>query len=185
MKSFYEFRVESVIVENETINEGLFDKIFSAFGKVTNLFKSPDTLRKSVETAVTSAGDKANKLVPKMVKPNETSMVVMGDGKNSALDFTISFTKLADLSDGSGIFQITGSTSPEMLKALIGSEKNEDLAKNTVLAMISSVGLEKGKPATMKIFKNMLPGGKDYVTKSLVMGTTNSLEVEKVMAKIK
>jgi len=183
MKTFYEYRVQEVLQENESLNEGIFDKLFSAFSRIGNFFKSPDTLKKSVETAVTNAGDKSKKFIPKTVKNNETVMVMMGDGKDSALDFTISFTKLADMADGSGLFQISGSTSPAMLKALIGTEKNEDLAKNVVLAIVGVNGMEKGKPVTMKIFKNMLPGGKDYVTKTLMMGYSTSVEVEKVMKK--
>jgi hypothetical protein len=185
MKTFYEFRVSEFIVESEELNEGFFDKIFSVFGKLGALFKNPDALRKSVETAVTSAGDKSDKFIPKTVKAGETVMIMMGDGKNSAMDFAFSFTKLADLQDGSGIFQLSGSSNPVMLKALVGTDKVEELSKNPVLAMVAPTGMEKGKPVTMKLFKNMLPGGKDYVTKTLMMGATTATEVEKVMAKNK
>lgn len=183
MKTFYEFRVSDFIIEREELNEGFFDKLFSAFSRIGNLFKDNDSLRKSVETAVTTAGDEAKKFIPKSAKAGETVMIMMGDGKNSAMDFAISFTKLADLQDGSGIFQISGSSNPVMLKALVGTDKVQELSKNPVLAMVDSTGMEKGKPVTMKLFKNMLPGGKDYVTKTLMMGATTATEVEKVMAK--
>jgi hypothetical protein len=112
-------------------------------------------------------------------------MVVMGDGKNSALDFNIAFTKVADLPDGSGLFQIAGTTSKEMLQALVKSDKIEELAKNSVMAMIAPAGFEKGKIATMKLLKNVLPAGKDYVTKALVQGTVPKTEVDKTLLKIK
>jgi hypothetical protein len=110
--------------------------------------------------------------------------VIMGDGKNSATDFSIGFSKLADLPDGSGLFQITGTTSPEMLKALTGTDKNEDLTKENVMALISPNGFEKGKVATMRLLKNITPG-KDYVTKSLVLGAVPVLDVEKKLTNLK
>jgi hypothetical protein len=93
-------------------------------------------------------------------------------------------TKLADLPDGSGLFQITGSSSPQMIKALSGSDKIEELAKNSVMAMISPMGLEKGKVATMKLLKNILPGGKDYITKTFVQGVVPMTAVEANMKKV-
>jgi endonuclease III-like uncharacterized protein len=92
---------------------------------------------------------------------------------------------MADLPDGSGIFQISGTTSPEMLKALAGSDKIEDLSKNSVMAIIAPAGFEKGKPATMRLLKNIVPGGKDYVTKSVMVGAVSEIEVEKTLAKVK
>lgn len=183
-KSFHAFNERESITFEEPVNEGLFDKLASMFSKVTSYFKEPDKLKKGVDATLTQEGDKAKKFIPKAVKANETYMVVMGDGKNSAADFSIAFTKLADLPDGSGLFQISGTTSTEMLKALTGTENVEDLAKNNVMAMISANGFEKGKVATMRLLKNITPG-KDYVTKSLVQGAVSGLAVEKTMTKIK
>lgn len=112
-------------------------------------------------------------------------MVVLGNGKEAATDFSIAFTKLADMADGSGLFQITGTTSPEMLKALVGTDKVEDLALNSVMALVSSTSFTTGKPATIKLIKNMLPGGKDYLTKALFMGAVPELEISKKLTTIK
>ena len=167
------------------VNEGLFDKLGSMFSKFTDLFKKPEDLNKSIQAAVTEAGDKAKKFFPKPVKINDTIMITMSDGKDNTLDFSIAFTKLCDLPDGSGLFQITGTTSPTMLKALTGSDKEGDLTKNTVMAMISSQGFQKGEPATMKILKNVFPNGQDYITKSLFTGAVPDSDVEKILAKSK
>jgi len=174
----------NVFTLGKTINESLFDKLTSMFTKLGNLFKDPGKIEKAVEATVIEAGDKAKKLIPKDIKPNETVMVVMGDGKNSDNDFSTAFTKLAELPDGSSLFQISGTSSPEMLKALAGSDKQEDLSEKSVMAIISNNGLEKGRPATMKLLKNVIPDGKDYVTNSLVMGAVPEVEVQKTLSKI-
>ena len=191
LKTFENFQVkdiqpvnEALLVTGEAVNEGLFDKLSSMFSKFIPLFKDKEKLKKATTTAVTEAGPKALKLIPKVYKPNESIMLVLGDGKNSALDFNISMTKLADLPDGSGLFQITGSSSPEMIKALAGSDKIEELSKNSVMAMIAPNGLEKGKVATMKLLKNILPGGKDYITKTLVQGVVPMVAIEATMKKV-
>ena len=62
-----------------------------------------------------------------------------------------------------------------MLKGLVGTTNMIDLAKNNVMAIIAPSGFEKGKLATMRILKNVMPGGKDYVTKSLVVATVITL----------
>jgi hypothetical protein len=169
----------------EAINEGLFDKLKTLYSKITNLFKDKEKLTKAVQATVTDAGDKAKTFSPKQVKVGATTMVVLGDGKASATDFSIAFTKLADMADGSGLFQITGTTSPEMLKALTGTDKEEDLALNSIMALVSATSFIKGKPATIKLLKNMLPGGKDYLTKALFMGAVPGLEIEKKLTTIK
>ena len=187
-KAFESFNAEPeypLLEMGSPVNEGLFDKLGSMFSKLTELFKNPEKLIKSVQASVTEAGDKAKKFLPKPVKINDTVLITMGDGKNSALDFSIAFTKICDLPDGSGLFQITGTTSPTMLKALAGSNKEEDLTKNTVMAMISPQGFQKGEPATMKLLKNVLPNGQDYITKSLFTGAVPDADVEKMLVKVK
>jgi hypothetical protein len=191
LKTFENFEVKDIQPINETllesgeaVNEGLFDKLTSMFSKFIPLFKDAEKLKKATTTTITQAGPKALKLIPKAYKPNESIMLVLGDGKNSALDFNISMTKLADLPDGSGLFQITGASSPQMIKALAGTDKIEDLSKNSVMAMISPMGLEKGKIATMKLLKNILPGGKDYVTKTFVQGVVPMIAVEANIKKV-
>lgn len=186
VKKFETFNEEtSYSSMGEPVNEKLFDKLKTVYSKITGLFKDKEKLTKAVQATVTDAGDKAKTFTPKQVKVGATTMVVLGDGKTAATDFSIAFTKLADMSDGSGLFQITGTTSPEMLKALVGTDKEEDLALNSVMALVSSASFAKGKPATIKLIKNMLPGGKDYLTKSLFMGAVPESEIEKTLAKVK
>jgi hypothetical protein len=192
LKTFEEYHIVNVIPmqessqeDGDTLNEGLFDKLTAMFSKFTTLFKDKEKLKKATTTAMTEAGPKAAKFIPKATKPNESVMLVLGDGKNSALDFNVALTKLADLPDGSSLFQVSGSSSPEMIKALAGSDKVEDLAKNSVMAMVAANGFEKGRPATMKLVKNIIPGGKDYVTKMLVQGVVPSLAVETTIKKMK
>ena len=163
---------------SEDLNEGLFDKLGSMFSKIANLFKDPAKFDKGVESTMDQLGDKAKKFVPKQAKAGESFIVQMGDPKKPETKYSMSLTKLADLPDGSGLFSITGTTSKEMLKSLAGSEKIEDLSKNSVMAMISANGLEKGKMATMKLLKNVIPGGKDYITKVPVIGAVPSKDVE-------
>jgi hypothetical protein len=170
---------------NDPMNEGLFDKLSGMFSKITGLFKDPAKMEKSVESTMDQLGDKTKKFSPKQAKASESYIVQMGDAKKPETKYTMSLTKLADLPDGSGLFQITGTTSKEMLKSLAGSEKIEDLAKNNVMAMISSAGFEKGKMATMRLVKNVIPGGKDYVTKVPVLGIVPGKDVEMNAAKIK
>lgn len=170
--------------EPNELNEGLFDKLAGMFSKITNLFKDPAKLDKGIESTMDQLGEgKTKKFIPKQAKASESFIVQMGDAKKPETKYSMSLTKLADLPDGSGLFQITGTTSKEMLKSLAGTDKIEDLAKNNVMAMISANGLEKGKMATMKLLKSVIPGGKDYVTKVPVMGIVPGKDVEMNIAK--
>jgi hypothetical protein len=170
----------------DAVNEGLFDKLTSMFSKITGLFKDPAKLDKGIESTMQQLGEgKTKKFIPKQAKASESFIIQMGDPKKPETKYSMSLTKLADLPDGSGLFQITGTTSKEMLKALTGSEKIEDLAKNNVMTMISANGIEKGKTATMKLLKNVIPGGKDYITKVPVIGTVPGKDVETNIAKVK
>ena len=185
VKNFESFSTpDSLDSMGTPVNEGAFDKLMSMFSRITNLFKDKEKLTKSVESTMTQAGDKAKIFSPKSIKNGDTTMVVLGDGKTSATDFSVAFTKLADMPDGSGLFQISGTTSEEMLKALTGTGKEEDLSKNSVMAILSGTSFVKGKPAVMKLVKNMIPGGKDYLTKTVFVGAVSDVEVEKTLAKV-
>jgi hypothetical protein len=164
----------------DNVNEGLFDKLFSWMGKIGQMFAKPEAVQKSVESTITTAALASPKaLIPKSIAIKETYFVMMGDGKNAATNFSLSLTKMSDLPDGNGLFQITGTTNPEMLKALTGSIKVEDLVKNTVMAIVTPASFLKGKPITIKILKNIMPQGKDYVSKFLVTGIAPGTAVEK------
>lgn len=186
VKNFESFNKPSSLDSMGTsVNEGMFDKLTSLFSRITNLFVDKEKLTKSVEATMTEAGDKAKIFSPKAIKNGDTTMVVLGDGKAASTDFSVAFTKLADMPDGSGLFQISGTTSDEMLKALTGTGVEEDLSKNSVMAILSGTSFVKGKPATMKLIKNMIPGGKDYLTKMVFVGAVSDAEVEKTLSKVK
>jgi len=178
MITFEEFKTNRV-------DEGLFDKLTGMFSKISNMFKDPQKMQSSVDATIDQLGEKTKKFTPKQAKMNESFIVQMGDPAKPETKFNMALTKLADLTDGSGLFQITGTTSKEMMKSLVNSENVEDLAKNSVMAMIAPNGLEKGKPATMKLLKNIIPGGKDYITQTMVSGIVPSTAVEANAAKIK
>ena len=181
MKTFNEFKNGQ-----EELSEGVFTKLASLFTKMGTLFANPAKLEKSVETTADQLGEaKTKKFIPKQGKPNESFIVQMGDPKKPETKYTMSLTKMADLPDGSGIFQISGSTSKEMLKVLTGGDKQEGLAKNNVMAILPANGLEKGKFATMRILKNVIPGDKDYVTKVPVISIVPGAQVEMNAAKDK
>lgn len=180
VKKFESFEYESdplYEMGDETVNEaGLFDLLKGLFTKIWNLFKDPAKLKVSLDKAIEDAGTRSENLVPKDIKNNETVIVAMMDPASPDSTFSLSLTKLGMLSDGSGIFQVSGSDSPVLIKALAGSEKMEDLAKKSVMAVVK--GAEKGKPLSMKLLRNILPNGKDYVTKTVVKGTVPSASVK-------
>ena len=170
----------------EEINEGFFDKLFSFFSSIFQMFKNPQNIQKSVEAVITDEGKNTpQNFIPKSIAIKETYFLMLGDGKNKNTDFVVSITKLANLPDDSGLFQISGTTNPNMLKALTGTNVMEDLSKNNVYALISDKSLLKGKPMTIKILKNILPGGKDYVSKFMLSGIAPGMEVEKIYNKNK
>ncbi len=186
------YRIENVSeVENfdtehfYAVDEGFLSWFTSMFKKIGAWFLKPDKLQKSVEATVTDMGDNFKHYYPKTSKPNETIYVLMGDGKDKGNNFTMALTKMASLPDDSGLFQITGTTSISMLKSLVNSDKNGLLTKNSVMAMIPKEGMEKGKPTTMKILKNIIPNGLNYTTKSFVMGVASGVNVDKKMSLLK
>ena len=183
MKHFKEFDE----FYEESLNEaGVFDRSFSWLNKVGDMFKNPSTIQKSVEATITDAGNaSAKNLIPNSVALKETYFIMMGDGKDPKTNFNMSLTKLAELNDGMGLFQITGTTNPDMLKALTGTNNILDLNKNSVMAIVSKESFVKGKPITVKILKNIMPGGKDYISKFLVTGIAPGMDVQKTYDKNK
>lgn len=188
LKTFEQFHEpvhnESLLEMGQAVNEGLLDRLFAYVRKVLNLFKDPDRLKKSLNASIVDEGDRAKKFLPKSIKINETYVMNMGEEETDEKDFSIAFTKLANLPDSSSLFQISGTSSVDMLKALVGSDKGEDLTKNSIMAIISSTGFEDGKAATMRLLKNILPGGKDYVTSSLFKGAVPIAMVEKTLTSL-
>ncbi|MCK9293360.1 hypothetical protein M0P25_04755 [archaeon] len=176
MKTYYEFK-------DDLLNEGFLGDLFGKFMKhIAGLFQNSELLNKALQNVLNTQGTKSlTVLDPKSVKNESTFFVKMGVDGDESKDFSISLTKLADLSGGAGLFQITGTTSPEMLKALVGTNNVDDLQKNSVMAIISNKSFIKGKKAVMKIVKNMIPDGKDYTTATNVLGITSGDSVETEM----
>lgn len=180
MKSFCEFKGRDVLM-----NESVFSRLKGMFSKVTALFKDTNKLEKSITSTMEQLGDgKTSKFDPKQAKINDSFIVQMGDVSKPDTKYSMSLTKLAELPDGSSLFQITGTTSQEMLKSLANSDKVEDLVNNSAMVIMTTGGLEKGKTATLKLLKNVIPGGKDYVTEVPVMGTVPFKDVETNASKI-
>jgi hypothetical protein len=168
------------------MNEGVFDKLATMFPNVKNLFMNHSQLQTSIDNTMETMGEsKTSKFIPKQVRVNDTFLIQMADSNDENVKFSIAFIKLADFPDGSGLFQIAGTTSLEMLKALVNSENIDDLTKNNVMAIIPQGGFTKGKPATMRLLKNIIPNGKDYVTKTKFNGAVPSAPVELNISKMK
>ena len=178
-QTFNEFKEES-------INEGLFDKLLSWMNSIANLFNNPETVQQSVQAAITDAGDASPKAFdPKAAAQKSTYFIMMGDSKDANTNFSISLTKLADLPDGSGLFQFTGTTNTQMLKDLTGTGKITDLMTNDIMAIISPQSISVSKPADIKILKNIMPQGKDYISKYTVIGIAPGEAVTKTINKNK
>lgn len=180
MKSFNEHM-------EEQLNEGFFDKIFDFLKNIAGLFQRPEAVDKSVDNIVNQEGDTGMKnLDPKSIKVESTFFINLGFRKDGdSKSFSISLTKLADLPGGAGLFQITGTTNMDMLKALTGTTALEDLQKNNIMAIINNQSIVKDKKAIMKIVKNILPDGKDYTTETFVRGIIAGEKVEQELKNIK
>lgn len=172
-------------VYSEPLDEGAFDKLANLYDKYLTSYKDETKLLKSLQAKVTEDGTKATKFLPKPLKVGDTVTFLMGDLKNPLGDYGMTLSKIADLPDGSTLFQIVGTTSEAMRKALVNSTLNEDFTKKTVMAIVPAAGYVKGKPATMKLLKNIFPDGKDYVTGSMFQGFSSQTNVETLLQKSK
>lgn len=172
-----------VFVPNENVNEANFlSKLFSYFSKFVAWFKDPMKLQDSITQALKDTeGKNPTHYDPKSTKIGNTVIIRMVDPKNSKSTTDWSLSKIAEMQDGTGIYQITGSTNAAMLKSLAGTDKQEDLAKNSVMAMIPPTGIDNGKPMTIKIVKNILPSGQDYISKTNVEAILPAATVEKAL----
>jgi hypothetical protein len=172
VKTYSEFIVEEISWEDSTpaLNEGIFDALKSLFGKISTMFKDPVMLTKQVDQAAVKAGVKDDKVIPKSVKNGSTLIVKLQDPADETRKSILSLTKLADLPDSSGLFQVSGSDSPEFLKS-IGVADVAKLNEVGVLAIVPPEGFVKDKPMTSRMYKNLDKSGKPIVTKTLVKTT--------------
>lgn len=162
VKTYSEFIVESV-----SINESLADKLKPALDKLTTMFKDPKKLNAQVDSAEEKAGTKDDNLPSKMIKNGMSMIVKLTDPKDEMKKSILSLTKLADLPDGSGLFQISGSDSDPFLTSLAVEDVTE-LNAMGVLAIIGPEGLVTGKNLTMYIYKNVSKNGKPVITEAVI-----------------
>jgi hypothetical protein len=164
------------IVENTTIvNEGIFDTLKSIFFKITSMFDDSVKLNSQIDVASAKAGVSDDLVNAKTVKAGVTMLVRLQskpDGPdNTSKRVILSFTKLADLPDSSGLFQITGCDSTEFLQSL-GMKTIEELNKIGVLAILTD--FKKETPLTMRVYRNVGKDGKPVVTESLIQSTLSA-----------
>jgi len=172
VKTYSEFIVEEITWENsaEALNEGIFDALKNLFGKISTMFKDPVMLSKQVDQAAVKAGVKDDKIVPKSIKNGSTVMIKLQDPTDETRKSILSLTKLADLPDASGLFQVSGSDSPDFLKS-VGVPDVAKLNEVGVLTIVPPEGFIKDKPMTSRMYKNLSKDGKPIVTKTVVKTT--------------
>jgi len=171
---FDDFLIESYI----PINEGLFDVIKNMVSKIVGLFTDPVVLNTKIESAVARLGVKAENNPAKMVRVGTTILVKLQSPSDETLKMVLSFTKISDLPDGSGLFQITGTDSPAFLKSMTIKD-NTQLNILGVMAIIDPAGFVKGEPITMRVYKNVMPTGAPIITTNLVSSAVGADEIAK------
>ena len=163
----------------ESINEGFFDKLINLFASISKLFSDPEEVDKKVKNCIDNEEHKFIKFDPVSLKTGETQILSMRSEEDKRKRFSLALTKLANLPDKSVLFQISATSSKEMLKVLVNSENEKDLAKYSVMAIISSNGVEKDKPLRMRLLKSITKNGDDYVSTTVVHGVVNMKDLEK------
>jgi hypothetical protein len=162
------FVVESV--EVRPLNEGMFDKLKSVFSRITQMFNDPKLLNKQMDQASAKAGTSDDNVSAKAVKNGYTVLVRLVSPTDENVKSLISFTKLGDLPDGSGLFQITGSDNEGFLSSL-GVSSVSNLVIVGVIAIVDPVGFKKDTSLTMRVYKNVSKEGKPFVTDGAVKAT--------------
>ena len=171
VKTYSEFIVESFSVE--TLNETLMDKMKPALDRIAAMFKDTTKLNKQVDAAEEKAGTTDDNLSSKSIKNGTSVIVKLTDPQDEAKKSLLSLTKLADLPDGSGLFQITGSDSPDFLKSLASSDVAH-LNTMGVMAIIGPEGLVTTKNLTMYIYKNVNAQGKPIITEAVIKASLST-----------
>jgi len=169
VKTYSEFVVENIdmSIPSGKLNESIFDSLKNFYTKISDMFNNPDVLKKQVDQAEVKAGPKDDRVLPKGVKNGTTLIIKLVDPTNSDKKSILSLTKLGDLPDSSGFFQITGSDNDDFLKSL-GVNNVTDLNNLGVMAIIDSTGFLKDKSLSMRIYKNISRVGKPTVTQAVI-----------------
>ena len=179
LKSYDQFILEEIHAPLSTsLNEGIFDSLKSIYTRLQGIFRDTTTLNKQVDTLQAKTGEKDAKVAPKGIRAGSTLIVKLADPKNAESKSLLSMTKLADLPDGSGLFQISGSDSPPFLKAL-GVKDTATLELVGVMAIIAADGFIKGKPLSMRVYKGVTKDGKPTVTQTVIQAALNADDVLK------
>ena len=178
---FSDFVVEDVVTVDEPLNESMFDVLKSLYAKIQTLYNDPAVLQKQMMQAEVKAGATDDNISPKAIGNGTTVLIRLveapdkaGNGKASVL----ALTKLGDLPDGTGLFQITGSDSAEFLQVL-GFNNIAQLKASGVLVLIGPEGFKTDKPLTMRVYKNISKDGTPSVTKAVIRSTLNADVVSK------
>lgn len=148
------------------LDEGFFDRLGAFFSKILNFFKNPKVLKNTFDRAEEEVDYKS--LNSPTIKTGKTIFIKLVDPKKKSEDAYIGFTKLGEYPDKSGIYQFSGSTSLNIIAALTGSKKVEDLVKDQVLAIFPSSEIKIGQPLEVKFLKNIKKDGSSYRTNSTI-----------------
>jgi hypothetical protein len=164
LTKYEDFVVQSVTVLNEA---SVFDTLKSVFSKIATMFEKPDVLNKQMDQAAQRAGTSGENVTSKSVKIGSTIMVRLISPTDENVKSILSLTKLADLPDGSGLFQITGSDNEDFLKSL-GATSISNLTIVGVLAIVDPAGFRKDTSLSMRVYKNVSKDGKPIITNGVV-----------------
>ena len=163
----------------QVINEGLFDSLKNLFAKMASMFKDTTNLYKQIDAAEVASGSKDDNVTCKSIKIGTTLFVKLENPSDDTKKLLLSFTKLADMPDGSGLFQITGTDSKEFMTAINITDIN-NLNTVGVIAIISPSGFVKDKPISMRVYKNVSKDGKPTETDSVVKAALSADDVLKI-----
>lgn len=176
LKRYEDFIIESISIK--AINESVFDKLKSVFSKISTMFSDTKTLNKQMDQAMAKAGASDDNVASKAVKNGSTVFVRLVSPTDENVKSLLSMTKLADLPDGSGLFQITGSDNEEFLGSL-GVSSISNLIIVGVLAIVDPGGFRKDSSLSMRIYKNVAKDGKPVITQGEVKATIAAETVAK------
>ena len=180
MKNLTSYSKFDYVVENvdyRPINEGIFTAIKALIGKLVDLFKDTEVLNDNIDSATSRLGTKAQNVSTKNVRNGSTVLVKLKNPDNESITI-FSLTKLQDLPDNSGLFQLTGTDNVNFLKSM-GIKDNTVLNAIGVIVIVDPVGFVKDKPITMRMYKNVAKNGAPIITESIVVSAISAEELAK------
>lgn len=163
LKKYDDFVVESFVTVEPVNESSIFDSMKGILAKISEMYTKPADLEKQMNQAAAKAGSAGTNVPSKSVRIGSTIMVQLVSPTDENVRSILSLTKLADLPDSSGLYQVSGSDNEEFLKSL-GTTSISNLTIVGVLAIVEASGFRKDNPLTMRIYKNVLKSGKPTVT---------------------